>query len=53
MAKKQGYEKGLGKYSVEVKLDEGKGDDPSAKGKELTEVYTNDDLGAVRRPSRV
>jgi len=47
--KKQGWEIGLGRYAAPVKLNEGKGDDPSAKGKDVSkEVYENDDNPAVR-----
>jgi hypothetical protein len=48
MAKKQGWEKGLGKYSTPVKLNEGPKLEDTQRGKEITEVYTNNDLDAIR-----
>jgi hypothetical protein len=49
MAKrKQGWELGQGKFSQPVKLNEGPKLEDTQKGKEITEVYTDNDLGAIR-----
>ena len=48
MAKRYGYQKGLPKDVSEVKLTEGPKLKDTEKGKEITEVYTNNDLGAIR-----
>ena len=49
MAKKQGWEIGLGKYAAPVKLTNAPEPDNGLKGKEVAkEVYENDDNPAVR-----
>ena len=48
MAKKEGWKSGLGKASTEVKLNKGPALQDTQKGTEITEVYTDNDLGAIR-----
>ena len=49
MAKKrEGYKSGEGKYNLPVKLNEGPKLQDAEKGKEITEVWTDNDLGAIR-----
>ena len=49
MAKKQGYEKGFGKYSTPVKLNEGPKLQDTDKGKDLSkQIYDNNDSAAIR-----
>ena len=49
MAKKESWQKGQGKFSSEVKINKGKGDNPEAKGNNLSRVvYDENDKPAVR-----
>ena len=48
MSKKYGYQRGLPKDVSEVKLTEGPKLNDTEKGKEITEVWTDNDLGAIR-----
>ena len=43
MAKKQGWEKGLGKYSKPVKVTNGPGDNPNAPTRDLSKAVFGED----------
>jgi hypothetical protein len=48
-AKREGWQKGLGKFADAVKVNQVPGDDPEAKGKNVSkEVYGNNDNPAYR-----